>query len=256
MRPARKFLAFDLETTGLDVESDRIVEFCFIQVDEKLKELARWGGRVNPGRPIPPAVSKIHGIKDLDVKDKPGFAHHAARVQSLVSGSVLIAHNGWFDAELLHRELIRADRDGLAEDQQLIDTLELERLVNSHTLQATYYRYTGHQLGRSHSAEADAEAAIEILRGQLKRHPRKIGPTIASLNAALEVSWLDHSKRFYVDDKGIVRFGFGKYKGENVADYVEYLEWMLDAPFEIETKTVATDLLRKAKGSSGKPAPK
>ncbi len=248
-----KLVAFDLETTGTDPDKDKILEFCFIELDEGLNEQARWSRLVNPGIKIPADNTEIHGITDEMVADKPAFSHYAVRIQKLVEGTVLIAHNHRFDVQFLHNELIAAGQTGLAPDHPCIDTLQIERNVNSHRLEACYRRYVGAPLDDAHRSEADTAAMVDVLRRQLETHadvlPEKVDGLIVGnlhqhFNPDADVrSWLDHGHRFYKDRDGTVRFGFGKHRDQPAKDHTDYLLWMRDRDFPDDTKRVVQEVL-------------
>lgn len=269
MPPAMRLIAFDLETTGLDGATARIVEFCFIELDENLTELSRWTELVDPQIPIPAETVAVHGITDDMVRGRPAFAHFAARIQALVQDAVLIGHNVKFDLEILSRELARAGQAmspprnlGLRPNHPQIDTHTVEAFVNSHSLGATYERYIGKPFDGAHRSAADTAACVEVLRQQRQRHAEKLG---AGLDALLvtsierqrnperaERTWLDHGRKFYADAAGTIHYGFGKYRGRPVfenKDTKDYLLWMRDkADFAPDVKTVVQQLLDEIKG--------
>lgn len=251
-----KYVAFDLETTGTDAERDRIVEFCFIELDAELNELGRWSALVHPQIPIPQEVVDVHGITDEMVADKPPFSAHAGRVQRLVSEATLIAHNHRFDVSFLHNELVRAGQPGLAVEHPAIDTLQIERQVNSHRLAGMYARYTGQDLDDAHRSEADTEATVEVLRRQRAAHADTLPADLDGLRVkdlvrhfdpeARMKTWLDHGHRFYETD-GKPHFGFGKYRDAAIdtadPDHKSYLLWMRDRDFPADAKAVVARLL-------------
>jgi DNA polymerase III epsilon subunit-like protein len=248
-----RLVAFDLETTGLDGEKARIIEFCLIELDGELGELARWSELVNPGMPIPEDSVKVHGITDTMVAGRPPFAHFAPRLQALVQEAVLVAHNHKFDLEILSRELRRAGQPGLRPNHPCIDTWQIEALLNSHSLSETYRRYTGSDMASAHRSEADTAACVEVLRRQRAAHAARLpadleGLLVPNLERRFrpdreERNWLDHGRKFYADGKGSIRFGFGKYRDCPVlqvhkcarelpagreASHSDYLGWMRD----------------------------
>jgi DNA polymerase III subunit epsilon len=247
-----RLVAFDLETTGLDGERARIIEFCFIELDPDLQELGRWTELVNPGMPIPADSVKVHGITDEMVRDRPAFRDYAARIQALVQDAVLVAHNHKFDLEILSRELARAGQPGLRPNHPCIDTQRVESFVNSHSLGETYKRYTGKEFDGAHRSAADTMACVEVLRRQRTVHAAKLPPDLEGLLVPNldrrarpdreERNWLDHGRRFYADGKGTIRFGFGKYRDCPVlqvhvcpkevppreASHSDYLAWIRD----------------------------
>ncbi len=251
-----KYVAFDLETTGTDAETDRIVEFCFIELDADLNELGRWSSLVNPEMAMSKEVVEIHGITDEMVADKATFATHAGRIQRLTSDAVLIAHNHRFDVSFLHNELVRAGQPGLAVEHPCIDTLQIERQVNSHRLGHMYERYTGESLEGLHRSEADTAATVEVLRRQRTTHADKLPPTLDEMKVKQLVrhfdpeaqirTWLDHGHKFYEAD-GKPCFGFGKFRDAVIdiqnPEHKSYLLWMRDRDFPADSKAVVAKLL-------------
>jgi DNA polymerase III subunit epsilon len=255
-----KLVAFDLETTGREPERDRVLEFCFIELDDQLNELGRWGRLVDPGVPIPKEIQDLTGITPEMVQGQPPFSAHAARIQGLVKDAVLLAHSHQFDVAFLNRELRLAGQPGLSPDHPCIDTLAIERHVNSHRLGETYKRYTGQTFDGAHRSEADVAATVEVLRRQRAAHAAVLPPTLEDLKVAdLERhfggeekvrSWLDHAHRFYRDASGTIRFGFGKYRDEPALAHEDYLLWMKGRDFPEETKATIDMILRAKAGAS------
>lgn len=256
-----KLVAFDLETTGRDAERDRILEFTFIELDDSLVERGRWTRLVDAGVPVPKEIEELTGITNAMVHGQPGFLAHAPRIQALVNGAVLIAHNHQFDVQFLNRELRLAGQPGIVVGHPCIDTLFIERNVNSHKLSETFQRYTGKPMDGAHRSEADTMATIEVLRMQRALHAAKLPSDLAGLvvekldekfSGEKVRHWLDHGHRFYRDGQGTIRFGFGKYRDESVLLHEDYLLWMKGRDFPDETKT-AIDMILRAKVTS--PAP-
>lgn len=240
---AMKLIAFDLETTGLDGNTARIVEFCFLELDAAdpgLRQLSAWTELVDPQMAIPAEVVKVHGISDEMVRGKPAFAHFAARIQALVQDAVLVAHNHKYDLEILSRELVRAGQPGLRPNHPCIDTQRVEATVNSHGLGATYERYHGKPFDGAHRSQADTEACVAVLRAQRATHAAKLpdleGLIVANLErsrnpARADRTWLDHGRKFYADAAGTIFYNFGKYRGQPIfasKDTRDYLGWMRD----------------------------
>ncbi|HUR62382.1 MAG TPA: 3'-5' exonuclease [Candidatus Thermoplasmatota archaeon] len=260
-----KYLAFDLETTGLEPGRDRILEFCFIELDDQLQELGRWTRLVDPGVPVSQEIQDLTGITPDMLLGQPPFSLHAARIQALVKDAVLIAHNSSFDVPFLHMELLRAGLPGLAPDHPCIDTLVIERHVNSHRLAEVYKRYVGAPFEGSHRSEADVLATVEVLRRQRAAHATALpGPALDDLLVAKVDrhfggdkrvrQWLDHGRRFYRDTSGMIRLGFGPYRDcpaiqthtcreGGVGHHEEFLRWMLRRDFTDETKTTVEMIL-------------
>ena len=247
-----RLLAFDLETTGLDTGKDRIIEFCFVSLDSQLEITGRFHALVDPGIPIPPENSEIHGITDSDVAGKPKFPAHAKRIQALVSQSILVAHSGSFDMAVLNAELQRAKLPGISPSHPLIDTLLIEQYVNSHKLESAYERYQGEAFTGAHRAEADTLATVAVLRGQRRVFPHKLPSEVEGLVCEEikrlagheQKTFLDHDRRFYRDSEGVVRFNFGQHRGDEVNSRKGYLEWMVRREFSPDTIKVVKSLLK------------
>ena len=275
-----KVVAFDLETTGLEVERDRVLEFCFVELDEDLVEKGRWSRLVDPGVPVSKDIEELTGISTAMVKGQPPFASHAPRIQALVKDAVLVAHNSAFDVPFLHMELLRAGQPGLAPDHPCVDTLVIERHVNSHRLADVYKRYVGAPFDGGHRSEADVSATVEVLRRQRAAHKDALPNAGASLADLLVAKvdqhfggdkrvrhWLDHGRRFYRDPAGTIVLGFGPYRGcpaiqvhtckaGNDGTHEEFLRWMLRRDFPTDTKAAVEMILRALPARPpGAPAP-
>ncbi|MHB8634285.1 MAG: 3'-5' exonuclease [Thermoplasmatota archaeon] len=251
-----RWVAFDLETTGVQTERDRIFEFCFMELDGDLGEVSRWTELVNPGIPIPDEVVALVGLTAADlaaVAAAPPFGQWAARIQRLVENATLVGHNAArFDIPLLHQELRRAGQPGLLPNTPCIDTHALETFVNSHSLAASYRRYTGHDLAGAHRSTTDTAACVELLRRQRTAHPKELGGALDTLLASkIEaqrgkgIQWLDFGRRLYQGPDGVVRFGrWSKKHADKPLSQVgqedrSYLTWMVErGDFSPEVKAV------------------
>jgi DNA polymerase-3 subunit epsilon len=267
-----KLVAFDLETTGLEMERDRVLEFCFVELDADLNELGRWSRLVDPGIEVSKEIEALTGISTAMVQGQPPFSSHAPRVQALVKDAVLIAHNHSFDVPFLNMELLRSGQPGLAPDHPCIDTLVIERHVNSHRLSEVYRRYVGKPFDGGHRSEADVLATVEVLRRQREAHaallPKEGLQGLLATNVDRHFGgeervrhWLDHGHRFYRDPKGTIRLGFGPHRGcPAVAwhacvngvggHHEEFLRWMLRRDFPAETKATVEMILRARGGGT------
>lgn len=232
-----KIVAFDLETTGLDKDGDRIVEFSFATLDETLAEVAPLESIVNPGIPISPGALAVHRITDDEAAPYPPLSHFASDIQRLIEDAVLLAHNHDFDMGLLHNELVRAGLSGIRVDHPYLDTREIEYRINPNTLEALHRRYTAQAHENGHRARGDTDATIRILQHQLKA----LGRTVAEL--VNRGRYLDRDRKFVKDEDGVVRFNFGKHYGKPVTSDPDYLRWMLGGTFAPDTKAVARRLL-------------
>lgn len=235
---------FDLETTGVDVAKDRIVEICYIKVfpDGSEKEYTR---RINPGMHIPEGASAVHGIYDEDVKDCPLFREVAREIAADFEGCDLAGFNSnRFDLPMLAEEFLRAQVDIDLTRHHAIDVQVLYHKREPRTLSAAHKFYCGTEFDNAHSALADTRATYEVLKAQLD-HYDDMENDIAAL--AKESSFnrnVDFAGRFVYDDAGREVFNFGKYKGEPVAVVLQrdpgYYGWMMNGDFSLNTKQVLT----------------
>lgn len=231
-----KIVAFDLETTGLDPDEHRIVEFAFVVLDDDLEELDRWDQLVDPGRPIPEDATDVHGITDGDVAGCPSFASLGPLVQATIDDAVLMAYNHGFDRDFLHAELVRAGGYGVADGHPFIDPMvHFKRHVptSPNKLSAAVEHYLGEPLEDAHRALADTQAMVEVFRAMQRTHPELSG----SIEDAIveERDWLDAGRKLYRDERGEICFGFGKHEGQPVHRHEDYAEWMLGADFDDDT---------------------
>lgn len=237
----QRVVAFDLETTGLDTETCKIVEFCFIELDDRLEEVSRWTQRVDPGIPIPPETTAIHGITDADVAGKPRFEAFAEKIQGLVDDAILMAYNHEYDTTVLHYELARAGQKGLPVTPPVVDPLTIFREHHPHSLAGAVKQYLEQDFEDAHAAEADTEMMVDVFRAQVARHG--LPPTASGNLLRRDRTYLDRGRRFYEDEGGTPRFGFGKYRDEPVADHLDYVQWILNKDFPEDTKNVAKQLV-------------
>ena len=241
---------FDLETTGVDVANDRIVEISLHKVMPEGKEETKTL-RINPEMPIPAQVTEIHGISDEDVKDEPTFNIVAKDVAKFIEGCDLAGYNSnKFDIPLLAEEFLRVGVDVDLKKHRFIDVQVIFHKMEQRTLSAAYKFYCKKDLDNAHSAEADTIATYEILKAQIDRY--------AELNNDVEElsKFSSHNKnadfagRIVFNDEEEEVFNFGKYKGQTVESVLEkdqgYFSWMLNSDFPLYTKKVLTAIkLRK-----------
>lgn len=249
----RPICFFDLETTGVNVVKDRILEISILKIyPNGERESKTW--YVNPGIPIPEESSAIHGITDDMVKDSPSFKELAHRVHEMIKDSDLAGYNSnKFDIPLLAEEFLRADLDFDMHKRVAIDVQNIFHRMEQRTLSAAYKFYCGKNLDNAHSAEADVTATYEVLKSQLDRYEELEN----------DMSWLsefsnrqkvaDFAGFIAVDDQGHEYFTFGKYKGTPVAEVLDkdpgYYGWILNSDFPLYTKKILTSI--KLKGFRG-----
>ncbi|MEY3052101.1 MAG: putative polymerase epsilon chain [Bacteroidota bacterium] len=238
MKLERPLVFFDLETTGIQPREDRIVQIGAIKVwpDGRQEEK---NVLLDPGIPIPPAASAVHGITDEQVRGKPFFRQIANSLADWLSGCDLAGYNcDQFDVPMLMEEFGRAGVVfELDPTRPPIDVLKVERNVNSHRLEATYRRYTGKHLSDAHDALADTRATMSILAKQLERHP-DLPDTVSGLSELCrgsEGSRVDLAGKLY-ERNGQVYWSFGKHRGQLVVETASYAKWVLESDFPHETK--------------------
>jgi|TARA_B100001094_G_scaffold30818_2_gene25635 DNA polymerase-3 subunit epsilon len=237
---------FDLETTGVNVSLDRIVEISILKIfPNGNKESKTW--LVNPGVPIPSEASNIHGITNDIVKNEPLFKMIASDIKSMINNCDLAGFNSnKFDIPLLAEELLRSEIDFSLDNVATIDVQNIFHKMEQRTLSAAYQFYCGKSLDNAHSSKADTLATYEVLESQIEKYD----------DLENNVSFLsDFSKRGKnVDLAGFIKynednipcFSFGKHKGKTV-DYVlenesGYFGWLLNADFPMYTKKVLTQI--------------
>ena len=236
---------FDLETTGVNITSDRIVEISYLKVFPNGNEVSRTM-RINPEMHIPEQASEVHGIYDDDVKDCPTFKQVAKDVANDFEGADIAGFNSnRFDVPLLAEEFLRAGVDLDMTRRKFIDVQVIFHKMEQRTLSAAMKFYCGKELEGAHSADADTRATYEVLQAQLDRYPEELHNDIAWLSEfSSHTHNVDFAGRIVYDDKGVEVFNFGKYKGIPVVEVLRrdpgYYSWMMQGDFSLNTKQVLT----------------
>jgi DNA polymerase III subunit epsilon len=242
-------LAFiDLETTGVNLGQDRIVEIGMIKIltdgNQSVKRKL-----INPEMPIPASATEIHGISDEMVKNAPTFRQSAQEIKQFLDGCDLAGYNSnRFDIPLLVEEFLRVDTEFDMKGRRLLDVQKIFHMMEQRTLSAAYKFYCSKTLDGAHSAEVDARATFEILEAQVERYPQ-MGTTVESIvKFTGEEVVVDFARRF-VMEKGVEVFNFGKYKGRPVADVLksepQYYDWMMKGDFPLHTKQKLTEIFNR-----------
>lgn len=242
----KPLIFFDLETTGLSITHDRIIQLGYIKVMPGGEETA-GNFLFNPEMPIPPESSAIHHITDADVADKPTFKQMAGRLEQIFKGCDVAGYNSnRFDVPLLVEEFLRAGVKYDISKVRFIDVQNIFYKKEPRTLVAAYRFYCGKELDGAHSADCDIRATYEVLQAQLDRYD----------DLENDVEWLQDFTRMnrnvdpmgamVYDDKDRPVFNFGKYKGRPVTDVLtqdpSYYSWMMNGDFALSTKHVLTQL--------------
>lgn len=246
----RPICFFDLETTGIDVARDRIVEISILKVfPNGNKESKTW--LVNPGISIPEHVTAVHGITNEKVANEPTFKELAPQIFAMIKDSDLAGFNSdRFDIPLLAEEMLRAEIDFDMKNRVSVDVQTIFHKKEERTLSAAYKFYCGKTLDNAHSAAADTNATYEIFVSQLQRYddlPKDIKELSVYTSRKKSV---DFAGFIALNEDGQEIFTFGKHKGALVDDVLErepgYFGWIQNADFPLYTKKVLTAIkLRK-----------
>lgn len=246
----RPICFFDLETTGIDVARDRIVEISIVKVyPNGNKESRTW--LVNPTIPIPAQATAVHGISNEKVAHEPTFKELAPQIHQMIKDADLAGFNSdRFDIPLLAEELLRAEVDFDMKNRVSVDVQTIFHKKEERTLSAAYRFYCDQTLENAHSAEADTLATYEILKAQLERYPDLPNDIKALSEFTTRKKAVDFAGFIALDDQGREIFTFGKHKGALVEDVFDkepgYFGWIQGAEFPLYTKKVLTGIkLRK-----------
>ena len=248
LKLARPIVFIDLETTGINFATDRIIEIAIVKISpDKEKQVKHK--IVNPQIPIPKNSSDIHGITDEHVKDKPTFKEVANELKQFIDNADLSGYNSnRFDIPLLMEEFLRAGITLDMNNRRLLDVQQIFHMMEKRTLGAAYKFYCEKELIDAHSAEADATATWEILEAQLTRYGH-LGETLDTiLQFTGEEKYVDFARRFVMNNDVEV-FNFGKHKGRPVCDVLkaepQYYDWMMKGDFPLHTKQKLTEILNR-----------
>ncbi|MDD2294254.1 MAG: 3'-5' exonuclease [Bacteroidales bacterium] len=240
-------LFFDIESTGLNVASDRIIELSIVKVKpDGTREVKTR--RLNPTIPISPEAQKVHGISDEDVKDCPTFKMIAKSLAKWMEGCDFAGYNSnKFDIPMLAEEFLRVGVDFDFRKRNLVDVQNIFHKMEQRTLSAAYKFYCDKDLENAHSAEGDTMATLEVLEAQLDRYPNDLKNDIVFLSEFSSRSrMVDYAGRIALNDKDEPVFNFGKHKGKTVKEVLEkepsYYDWIMKGDFTLDTKNVLTNL--------------
>jgi DNA polymerase-3 subunit epsilon len=242
---------FDLETTGVDIGADRIVELTYLKIEPNGSETVKTI-RVNPEMHIPEQASKVHGIYDEDVKDCPVFGEIAKNLAREIEGCDLAGYNSSkFDIPLLAEEFLRVNVDIDLKKHKFVDAMLIFHKMEQRTLSAAYKFYCNKDLENAHSSEADTRATYEILLAQLEKYPNLENSVDFLSQFSEQNKNVDYAGRIVLDEKGREVFNFGKYKGMAVEEVFKkdhsYYSWMMQSNFPLYTKKVITSIKLREK---------
>ena len=247
----RPLVFFDLETTGINITKDRIVELSYIKVLPDGSDV-RKTIRVNPGMHIPEQATAVHHITDEDVKDKPLFKEIAKTLAKDFEGCDFAGFNSnRFDIPLLMEEFLRAGVDFDISKRKFIDIQTIFHKMEQRTLTAAYKFYCDEDLDNAHSANADTEATYEVLQAQLDRYPNLENDVDFLSKFSSQNRNVDLAGRIILNDNNVEVFNFGKYKGQPVEEVLKrdsgYFGWMMQGDFPQNTKNVLTNIKLRMK---------
>ena len=246
----RPIAFLDLETTGVNLSTDRIVEIAIVKImPDHTRQVKRK--LLNPEMQIPVASSDIHGITNEMVKDAPTFKQAGNEIKQFLQDCDLGGYNSnRFDIPILMEEFLRAGMDVDLSNRRMIDVQHIFYSMEPRTLSAAYKFYCQKELINAHSAEVDINATIEVFMSQLERY-NQLGNNVDSILSVIgEEKIVDYARRFSFDEKGVEVFNFGKYKGKSVSDVLKsephYYDWMMRGDFPLHTKQKLTEIMNRS----------
>ena len=246
---------FDLETTGVNVGKDKIIEICMIKIMPDAKEIEKTM-RINPGIALPEYITELTGITDSDLADKPQFYQVANEIKEFIGEADLAGYNSnKFDVPLLMEEFLRAGVEFSLLGRNMIDVQNIFHKMEARTLVAAYKFYCHKNLDDAHSALGDTRATLEVMKAQLDMYKdteytekggRTTKPVVNDMKQLAMFSktnnWVDLVGHIYLNDACVECFNFGKYKDKPVAEVFmkepSYYDWMMKADFPLTTKQV------------------
>jgi DNA polymerase III subunit epsilon len=251
----KKPIAFiDLETTGINVTTDRIVELSVLKISPNGKE--EWmTTRVNPEIPIPPKTTAIHGITDEDIANSPTFKEVGKKLAAFLEGCDLAGYNAIkFDIPVLAEEFLRVNIDFNFRKRRYVDVQVIFHKKEQRTLAAAYLFYCRKELEGAHGSKADTAATFEVLKSQLDRYTDLENDIDKLADFSSFNSNVDFAGRIILDENGVEVFNFGKHKGKPVEKvFIEepaYYSWMMNGEFPLYTKKVLTEIKLRSFGKT------
>lgn len=245
----RPIACIDLETTGVSVTQDRIVEISIIKVYPDGKQDIKTR-RINPEIPIPEGATAVHGISDADVANEPTFRELANGIKQFLDNCDLCGFNSnKFDIPILTEEFLRIGLEVDFRDRHHVDVQQIFFKKEPRNLSAAYKYYCNKEIENAHSAEADALATIEILFSQVEKYDDLTNDVEFLGNFSKGDDFLDYSRRVKLVNN-IAVFNFGKYKDKSVAEVLkkepQYYDWMMKGDFALDTKNVISKIFHEA----------
>jgi DNA polymerase-3 subunit epsilon len=250
----RPIAFLDLETTGVNVSTDRIVELSVLKISPNGKE--EWmSTRINPGIPIPPKTTAIHGIRNEDVVNSPTFKEVAKNLANFLEGCDLAGYNAIkFDIPVLAEEFLRVNIDFNFLKRRYVDVQVIFHKKEQRTLTAAYLFYCKKNLEGAHGSKADTAATFEILKSQLDRYCDLENDIEKLADFSSFNTNVDFAGRIILDENGVEVFNFGKHKGKAVEavfnEEPAYYAWMMNGEFPLYTKKILTEIKLRSFGKA------
>lgn len=244
----RPLAIIDLETTGVNLGTDRIVEIAIVRVQpDGTRQVKRK--LINPEKPISAVSKDLHGISNEMVKDAPTFKQAANEIKQFLENCDLAGYNSnRFDIPLLAEEFLRVGLEFDFSNRKLVDVQKIFHLMEQRTLSAAYKFYCNRTLEGAHGAEADALATWDVLQAQMEKYPQ-LGTTIDTIITCIGDECIVDFARRMIMDNGVEVFNFGKHKGRAVVDVLkaepQYYDWMMKGDFPMHTKHKLTEIFNR-----------
>ncbi len=262
----RDLVFFDIESTGLNVIRDRIVQIAMIKFPKDGGAPQELEMLINPGIPISEEAMEVHGITPDMLKDKPTFKEVAMQLFKFIGTADLAGYNSdRFDIPILMEEFYRYGYDLEIEKRRTVDVQKIFYKMEPRTLKAAYKYYCGKDIENAHDALADVRATVEVLKGQLQKYkdvdyedgdgfvtPAPIKNDIAALSDfTKDYRSVDVTNRLKYDPNGEIVFNFGKYTGQKVRDIIssdhQYYDWIMNKDFSVQVKKVIKGIMDQIK---------
>lgn len=239
---------FDLETTGLNVATDRIVSIAIskIMVDGSIEKKYAV---INPTVKIPKEASDIHGITDQMIADKPTFKQLAKGIYDFVKDCDIAGYNNnYYDNALLQEEFLRVDIDFPDHTVNSVDCCYIFKHFEKRDLSSALKYYCGEVMENAHNSQADTDATVKIFMAQIEKYPELNGKTVEELSAFCNTEKrVDWGSKIVIDKDGDYVYNFGGSKGQKVKDNKGFAEWVLNKDFPASLKILLNKILKEIK---------
>jgi DNA polymerase-3 subunit epsilon len=245
----RPLIVFDLETTGLDIVKDRIIQLGIIKMYPENKPEQMWKFLFNPGIKIPEEAIKVHGITNADVQGCITFAEKAKEIAEIFKGCDVAGYNSnFFDVPMLVESFLREKIEIFDKTTLFVDVQTIFKKKEERTLKAAVKCFLDKDFDEAHDALSDTHATRQVLLAQVLRYP-DIGNTVAQIAKFSEydnTKRVDFAGKLVMNDKGVICYNIGKAKGTPVLDDPGFGEWMLSKEFALDTKKRLVKIFEEA----------